>query len=457
MSRDHQNSAFKELLDRLQQESWQLELLISGFAIFGLFSALDPLIVKFDIAQHDRKIVDTFIWSAALVSCWILIANLMIHVVLRGLWIGALGLRYVSGDIDYDELKYSKRFTKYLQKKIGSFDKYIATLENYCSIVFAVSFIFIFYFLTSFAFVALILLITTVLMSNDIDGFWGEVLTWTGIVLLFLTLIGMLLTFIDFITQGFLKRKKWTSFIYLPIYKIFSRVTLSFLYRPLVYNFLDNRFGRRLSWILVPTYIGILYLFSFYYNSSNYIKRDLDSSENFANYGNYEDLMTKENDFVDVAAIPSKVITDPYLKVFMVFDKNVEGRLLNYNSGLRPDNDKIGYISDVNFFSDGPSNAEENKRDSLRIEYFKTFNEFYKVFIDKKEYDAQFVGTTNKYKHLGFETYLDIDTLSTGKHLLQITRKFINTKRIDGVRKPTDTVNRIMVSIPFWKFKKNND
>ena len=107
MSKDHKNSSFKELLDRLQQESWQLELLISGFAIFGLFSAMEPLLIKFDIAQHDQKIVDTFIWSAALVSCWILIANLLIHVVLRGLWIGALGLRFVSGDIDYDELRYS--------------------------------------------------------------------------------------------------------------------------------------------------------------------------------------------------------------------------------------------------------------------------------------------------------------------------------------------------------------
>ena len=55
MSKDHKNSAFKELLDRLQQESWQLELLISGFAIFGLFSALEPITIKFDIAQHDRK------------------------------------------------------------------------------------------------------------------------------------------------------------------------------------------------------------------------------------------------------------------------------------------------------------------------------------------------------------------------------------------------------------------
>jgi len=456
MSKDYKNSAFKELLDRLQQESWQLELLISGFAIFGLFSALEPMAIKWDVAQHDKKLVDTFLWSAALISCWILIANLMIHVVLRGLWIGALGLRYVSGDIDYDELSYSPKFTKYLQKKIGSFDKYIATLENYCSIVFAVSFIFIFYFLAAFAFIVFLLLIIMVFLDPNYADPWDEILQWVGIVLLFITLIGMALTFIDFITQGFLKRKKWTSWFYLPFYRVFSRVTLSFLYRPLVYNFLDNRFGRRLSWVLVPTYIGIIYLFSFYYNDSNYLNAKLDSSKNFANYGNYEDLMSKENDFIDVAAIPSKVITEPYLKVFMVFEDRVESRLLNYNKGLKPQNDGTGYITDVRFFNDGPTKKELKKKDSLRNEYFKTFHEYYSVHIDDIKYEAKFVGTSNKYKKLGFETYIDIDTLPKGKHLLTIKRKYIDRTKVNG-KTVIDTILDPLVNIPFWNFKKNLD
>ena len=449
MSKDYKNSAFKELLDRLQQESWQLELLISGFAIFGLFSALEPMAIKWDVAQHDKKLVDTFLWSAALISCWILIANLMIHVVLRGLWIGALGLRYVSGDIDYDELKYSPKFTKYLQKKIGSFDKYIATLENYCSIVFAVSFIFIFYFLAAFAFIIFLLLIILVFLEPDYSKTWDKTIEYIGIFLLIFTLIGMFLTFVDFITQGFLKRKKWTSWFYLPIYRVFSRLTFSFLYRPLVYNFLDNRFGRRLSWVLVPTYIGIIYLFSFYYNDSNYLNAKMDSSKNFANYGNYEDLMTQENDFVDVATIPSKVITDPYLKVFMIFDENIESRLFGYNPGLRPKDDERGYKSDVVFFSETNS-VDVRRKDSLRKEYFKTFHEYYKVHIDGIEYDAEFVGTTNKYKKLGFETYIKIDSLKEGKHALSISRKYIRSRQ-------KDTIKRWMVNIPFWTFKTNQE
>ena len=54
----------------------------------------------------------------------------------------------------------------------------------------------------------------------------------------------MVLTFIDFVTQGWLKRKRWTTRFYYPFYWVFKYLTLSFLYRPMVYNFLDTRFGK---------------------------------------------------------------------------------------------------------------------------------------------------------------------------------------------------------------------
>ncbi|QXP78117.1 MULTISPECIES: hypothetical protein [Winogradskyella] len=102
MSDDYKKPAFKKLLDRLQEESWQLELLISGFSIFGLFSAYPALEMKmaYHQSQNDNNLFFTLILILALSACSILIFNLLLHVLLRGLWIGALGLRYVSGDID---------------------------------------------------------------------------------------------------------------------------------------------------------------------------------------------------------------------------------------------------------------------------------------------------------------------------------------------------------------------
>jgi|GEM_PF-4555053 len=56
MSTDYKSPGFKKLLDSLQQQSWELELIISGFAIFGLFTAYDPLRFGAENAQNDQQI-----------------------------------------------------------------------------------------------------------------------------------------------------------------------------------------------------------------------------------------------------------------------------------------------------------------------------------------------------------------------------------------------------------------
>ncbi len=445
MSKDYKSSVFKDLLDKLQQESWQLELLISGFAIFGLFSALGPVQVNLETANYDSRLYEILIWFSVKICCWILIISLLVHVTLRGLWIGALGLRYVSGDIDYDELNYSPKFTKFLSNRIGSFDKYIATLENYCSILFAVSFLLIFYFLAAIMFLITLILLVFVFLNNDAKGAWHSILAITGAVLILFVLLGTLLTFIDFITQGFLKRKKWTSRFYFPLYKVFSIISLSFLYRPLVYNFLDNKFGRRLSFVLLPVFALIFVFSSYSYRTSNYLSIDRSSSANYANPNNYEDLLEKNKDFVRIASIPSKVITDPYLKVFVIFNENVENRLFDYNENLKPLIDLRGLESEISLTGNNWTKAERRKRDSLRLVYYKTFNKVYSVYIDDVKYPSEFVATTNVNKKLGFETYLNIKNLTEGKHLLKIARLRKRKK---------DTANFIALTIPFWNFKK---
>ena len=226
MGQDYTKPEFKKLLQKLQEESWQLELLISGFAIFGLFTAIEPIYDAMREAQNNQQLYVSVIYTIGFISCAILIFNLMLHVLLRGLWIGALGLRYVSGDIDYEILNYSPKFTKYLKKKVGSFDKYIATLENYCSIIFAISFLLIFYVLAiTFTIITIVLIANYVLDSDTLPGWISKGI---GIPIMIFICVGMMLTFIDFITLGFLKKKKWISKIYFPIYWVFSFITLSF-------------------------------------------------------------------------------------------------------------------------------------------------------------------------------------------------------------------------------------
>lgn len=437
MSSDYKNPAFKKLLQRLQEESWQLELIISGFAIFGLFTAVEPINEAANIAQSKQQLVWSIILIIGLVSCSILIFNLLLHVVLRGLWIGTLGLRYVSGDIDYDSLNYSEKFTKYLKKKVGSFDKYVATLENYCSIIFAVSFLLIFYVLAlTFTIITIVLIATQIIENDNLPETFRTIL---GIILILFIVFGMLLTFIDFITQGWLKKKKWISKIYFPIYWVFSFITLSFLYRPLVYNFLDNKFGRRLSFVLLPIYFAILILTSFQYKPSNYFDGVDHSSETTANRISYLDLLDK-NEHVDKFAITSKVITTPYLNVFMELTNNVEDNIFNFNKELQPENDKRGLNSNIIVFND--INWSTYKKQ--QTDYLKTLNQVYSVRIDSTDYESEFILSENKQKDLGFETFVGIKNLKEGKHLLKVIRKRI---------KEGDTVKHSVCRIPFWYFK----
>ncbi len=438
MSQDYNKPEFKKLLQKLQEESWQLELLISGFAIFGLFTAFEPIYDGMREAQNNQQIYLSVIYTIGFISCAILIFNLMLHILLRGLWIGALGLRYVSGDIDYDILNYSPKFDKYLKKRVGSFDKYIATLENYCSIIFAISFLLIFYVLAiTFTIITIALIANYVLDSKTLPGWVSKGI---GIPVMVFICLGMIITFIDFITLGFLKKKKWISKIYFPIYWVFSFITLSFLYRALVYNFLDNKFGRRLSLVLVPFYILIFIITTFHYKNSNYINNNISSSSIMANSGSYEDLLIDNKTFTDDIIIQSKVITDPFVKVFMLYSEDIEDRVFYYNPTLKPDEDvrglSTGIVVNSNF-------SRRTKIDSLRQEYLKTINSVYSIKIDSTNYSNKFIFGQNIKKELGFETYIGTKKLKEGKHLLRVIRRSIKDK---------DTTYRNVVDIPFWYY-----
>ena len=250
-------SIFSQWLEKLQQESWQLELLISGFALFGIWESRDTLsfftnFLGVNNPVNSEASVVLKIVTQMLRAAWLVFfTNLLVHVILRGLWIGAIGLRYVSGEIDYDKLKYSDFFTNYFKRKVGGFDDYIEGLEKICSSIFAYTFLLFFIFL-SFAF----FLIFWILLSSILNYFFGPDSSYFTISIIVNTLFGFLafFVFIDFITLGLLKKiegKTYSKF-YGYIYRFYSFITLSFIYRPLLYNFLDTKYTRRLFWFSIP-------------------------------------------------------------------------------------------------------------------------------------------------------------------------------------------------------------
>ncbi|WP_424001744.1 hypothetical protein [Maribacter sp. IgM3_T14_3] len=451
MSTNYRSVNFKKLLDKLQQESWQLELIISGFAIYGLFAANEPLELKAAASSVVESDQFGILWAVILICCQIFTFNLVVHVLLRGLWIGAIGLRYVSGDINYSTLNYSEKFTSYLKRKVGSFDQYIANLETYCSIIFAASFLMIFYVIGFFTVTFSFVLIT---QSFELLTFLPKWAIRTLIIALVIPFVlSSLVVFIDFLGQGFLKKKKWTSTIYFPIYWVFSKLTLSFLYRPLAYNFLDNKLGKRLSFIILPVYLIIVTVSSLQYRNSNYVNSTNDSSKFQILSEHYDNLSIEEGKFINTASIPSKIIETKYLPVFLIYNEEIEDFIFDKNNTLKPEADKRGFQSSLTIEFKRGYNDATGIKDSLNLkEYLKTVNEIYSIKIDLERYASDFIISSNAKERLGFETYLNIKKLDEGKHILTIT----GPTKENPMNPKSKTVEKVLVTIPFWYFPENS-
>ncbi|MFD0861194.1 hypothetical protein ACFQ1M_03160 [Sungkyunkwania multivorans] len=453
------SSAFKKWLDLLQQESWQLELIISGFSIFGLYQIIDPVEVKIAFAQSEQKVANELFWVGIYLATLICIVNLLIHVVLRGLWVGALGLRYVSGEIEFEQLNYHRWFDGFLRKRIKSFDHFIGKLENYCSIMFAVAFLSIFYILSLFIVIGLFTLLGTTSRAPNTPR-WLEIICMVATVILAFSL---LLSFLDFLTLGFFKRKRWIAVWYYPIYRFYSLVSLSFLYRPLVYNFLDSRFGRRIFILLLPIYIALMTLSSLNYQGSNYfstvgsVRGNIENNNSlFTKRYNYMDELIEDSQLVNNAAIPSKQIDREHLPIFILFKEDIEEDLLKVYPELALDDDIRGStLKGVITIERNPNKEAIEKLPK----YLSKLSELYCVQIDSFQVTTDFLITRNRKGQLGFETTIDLKDMPRGKHVLHIERKKIHQIPIpEKDRRDTEITQRDsiivkkVVAIPFWLY-----
>lgn len=350
-------NVFKEWLNKLQENSWNLELLVSGFAIFGLFQFNEYLEHQFYRLNANNTGDDIYymivgnLMGILMVGTGIFIVSLIVHVFLRGLWIGAIGLRFVSGDIDYDNLNYNENFKKYIRKNVGEFDDFILKLENLASLMFSFTFLLFFISLSIIIWIVGSSVIIQVLY-NTFEG-KAPFAVFTALFYILLA-IGAIVGF-DFITLGLLKKVKsnWFSKVYMLLYVFVGMVTLSFLWRPLLYNFIDQR---RIRWFVVFTF-PLLFIFLVLGNlqfvpyslfpalnndksqglfQSVKLKENARASFNYVFYDDLRELRKAKKAYapIIVMSIPSYTIRDAHLEVFVKYDEKLEKALLKQDSTI---------------------------------------------------------------------------------------------------------------------------
>ncbi|MGC4021095.1 MAG: hypothetical protein QM734_03700 [Cyclobacteriaceae bacterium] len=217
-----------EWLDKLQQESWQAEILISGGALVGVITALDYLPSFYNLIEFSTKIGNSS-WPFGITSILLifLAEGFIIHLLSRAYWIGmiAVSSAFPQG-VNGEKLAMKGSFKNLI--RINSNTPFLIKLDKFCGLVFAFTFFIIFAVLGLLLWVYLAIRITKLVGLDDKS-------------VLFFFLLGLgLLSFLDFFTFGRIKRLHWFSKIYFPIHFIFSIITFSFFYRRLYYTIVSN-------------------------------------------------------------------------------------------------------------------------------------------------------------------------------------------------------------------------
>lgn len=324
----------------LQRQSWQLELIITGFALAGMISGADSyndFIIKW------RDILSNYgSWGTILrgllkgtfLAYFVVIFHFFLNVVVRSLWIGALALRGVIGKEDYLDQRYHPIFDQFLRRRNGSFDDYINRLDTTASLIFAITFL-----LITILFGVIVWGSVLAVIVSSFDALFGDAGLVVGILISMAYLLLSVVYLFDFITGGMVKRGE--SKIYYPLYRLLGWLTLARLYRPLYYVVISNKWGKRLVWLVIPYVMLIIIVPGRVPNFNSYLNRLEYDAEPGLQYAMKDQYYQDKDGYIAtkaVLAISSEIITDRVLKVsiplYEKYHKTLEANCFLFNETL---------------------------------------------------------------------------------------------------------------------------
>ncbi|WP_462249495.1 hypothetical protein [Ekhidna sp.] len=435
-------------LKKLERESWQLELLVSAFTIFLLLGANSEFGSFLIDIQYKYNLEGTisivFIFLVIIKKCILaLTICLVIHLMLRGFWIGAIGLRSVQSSIDFDKLNYNEFFTEKLRAKVVSLDRLVIMLDEICSVIFAFSFLIISImiafglYLTSLAVIGLVL--STFISAMPTGVVTGIITLIAGISVTIFILFG-LIYMIDYFTLGFFKKIRWFAKVYYPFYRIYNFITLSNLSRS-IYYYLISKFSKtrfRIVYLLVGVSVGSMAMFSF--DQYQYFPSSTDADVISSNF--YDDQRSKD-EYVNSVSLKSSFIEKPHFQIFLRYDPADNGRISSQCPDFDPIKDdglnwKLGLKAEGgNFQITGIDYSEENQEKLLECQ-----KSIYEINVNDSIYSSLkyhfFVHPAKDQK--GILVTIPTEGFNIGENLLSI--KKISRDSTIGFRD--------FVKIPFW-------
>ncbi|MEM7549587.1 MAG: hypothetical protein AAF363_07930 [Bacteroidota bacterium] len=315
----------EQWLKKLERESWQLELLVSAFTIFLLIQAntafYDFFIdIPYRYKSGDSIISIVYVFAGLLgIGIQALTIFLVIHLLLRGFWIGAIGLRSVQSKINFKALNYSELFTRRLSERVISLDKLVIFLDEICSVIFSFSFLIISMLIAFGTYLTTLTFISFIIGSiPDFSPQWlYNSIRYFGIALSFLMLITGIIYFVDYFTLGFFKKIKWFGKVYYPFYRFYGFITFSSISRSIYYYLISKFTKRKIRLVYLLALSILVFKGTVEFDHYQYYPASDDRTVLVSSY--YDNLRDSE-EYIDVVSISGNVVKGSFMQLFLRYD-----------------------------------------------------------------------------------------------------------------------------------------
>ncbi len=416
---------------KLEQESWQAELIISGLAILGSLQ-LPDLIGRFGqwaLTYFPLEmgiflyLIQTYLFFAASG----LIIGFILHFILRAIWIGLIGINSVFPEgIRTDSDSYSKIFMENIKRDysiensgIESLDKLCSGIFVACSIVLLLSCVFVIDLLVLYGIKCLLDLFLPINIQ------------------LILASLFVLLFFVVSLLVMMLNSKKYQNNIYLQekgykVYTFYSYIIFHIFRKPYFYlvNLVMSNLNKRqfIGWMMAGMLVITLFGGYHMFDSKNVFLIDAPTFLGFYERTDktfieeYEEHLMIDGGPIYSTLIEKELIEGKMMKVFVpIFD-----------------NEQVVYSAYCGDYIDQEALDQEENKKQARQFYVDCYNKYHRVSINDEVIITDFIKHNHPHRGTyGVLTYLPTDNFKKGKNYLKVEKLSV------------DGVYRTMV-VPFW-------
>ncbi len=405
----------KGWLQRLKDESWEAELLVSAIAIFGSFKLFDIIgwVTNFfiDFLNPNQYYIGYFITFFGLIALSVLASMFVIHFFLRAYWVGLVGLNSVFPDYSIEDSAYSKIYTEKILSILPKLKDSIQKVDELCSVIFSVAFT----FLLMYGYIAFFSSIYLLLYNLLLPYVNAYILLIPAILIAITLILQSIITVFSNLKKN--KEKEKLQVLNFKVVKFASMISFGPLYKSILQ--VSMIFGSNFKKKKSITYLMLFFLFSGIVVASVQIPKTnifyliISNKKNFFNkyktYSDYYKDSNKSNKFLLAPEIESSKIESNIIEVFIP--------IFNYERTIRKE--ICGEFEEKN---DVSKIIEDYNEAKFLQDCYKEYN---KVSIDGEMIPIDFIRYDNhpRTKQFGLLGYINIENLSEGVHTIKIEKK----------------------------------